>query len=203
MPFVVDGEEAGKQEGSSERRRRGGSLRTVEVYEEPDGEPAILLKRPSANFSSPSSSPMVYHELEDIGIGCVEEHDRARSDEVEIRTLLTATEIYRQIFPIPLSPSPSTVSATLSPPPSPPSSLSGKKGRPGLGMIGTLRAVLASRAFDFDTGGVKDERLGVRLEEARDRVCDMLTEVERSVRRNTGGGYLRNTLDVRMRRMRS
>ena len=50
-------------------------------------------------------------------------------------------------------------------------------------MIGTLRAALASRAFDFDTGGVKDERLGV----ARDRVCDTLTEVERSVRRNAGG----------------
>ena len=50
-------------------------------------------------------------------------------------------------------------------------------------MIGTLRAALASGAFDFDTGRVKDERLGVRLEEARDRVCDMLTEVERSVRR--------------------
>ena len=54
-------------------------------------------------------------------------------------------------------------------------------------MIGTLRAALASGAFDFDTGRVKDERLGVRLEEARDRVCDMLTEVERSVRRNAGG----------------
>ena len=54
-------------------------------------------------------------------------------------------------------------------------------------MIGTLRAVLASRAFDFDTGRARDERLGVRLEEARDRVCDMLTEVERSVRRNAGG----------------
>ena len=65
----------------------------------------------------------------------------------------------------------------------PPSSLSGKNGRLGLGMIGTLRATLASGAFDFDTGRVKPERLGV----ARDRVCDMLMEVERSVRRNAGG----------------
>lgn len=44
---------------------------------------------------------MVYHELEDIGIRCVEGHDLARSDEVEIRTLLTSTEIYRQILPRP------------------------------------------------------------------------------------------------------
>ena len=50
-------------------------------------------------------------------------------------------------------------------------------------MIGTLRAALASGAFDFDTGRVKDERLGV----GRNHVYDMLTEGERSVRRNAGG----------------
>ena len=50
-------------------------------------------------------------------------------------------------------------------------------------MIGTLRAALASGAFDLDTGRVKPERVGV----ARDRVCDMLTELERSMGRNDGG----------------
>ncbi|KAI0084767.1 hypothetical protein BDY19DRAFT_997497 [Irpex rosettiformis] len=155
-------------------------------------ELAILLERiwdigfGSSSDDIASRSGKAGVSPEDIGIGCVEEHDLARSDEVEIRTLLTATEIYRRIFPSSFpscasSAAVSAVSVILSPPPSPPSAASWKK---NLSMIGTLRAALASGAFDFDLGRVKDERLGEELEEARDRVCDMLTEVERSVRRN-------------------
>lgn len=108
---------------------------------------------------------------------CEDGHDLARSDEAEIRTLLSATLIYRRIFPSSFPSCATAVSVILSPPPSP--------SRKNLALHVSLRAALASSAFDFDAERLKDERLGTALEDARDRVNDMLTALERSVRRNT------------------
>lgn len=108
--------------------------------------------------------------------GCEDGHDLARSDESEIRTLLSATLIYRRIFPSSFPSCATAVSVILSPPPSP--------SRKNLALHVSLRAALASSAFDFDAERLKDERLGGALEDARDRVNDMLTALERSVRRN-------------------
>lgn len=107
---------------------------------------------------------------------CEDGHDLARSDESEIRTLLSATLIYRRIFPSSFPSCATAVSVILSPPPSP--------SRKNLALHVSLRAALASSAFDFDAERLKDERLGDDLEDARDRVNDMLTALERSVRRN-------------------
>jgi hypothetical protein len=109
-------------------------------------------------------------------IGCYEEHDLARSDEVEIRTLLTATQIYRRIFPSSFPSCVTAVSVILSPPPSP--------SRKNMALHVALRAALASAAFDYNTNRLKDERLASALDDARDKVNDMLTALERSVRRN-------------------
>ena len=140
-------------------------------------------------------------------MACTSPHDdpASSSDEAEIRTLLSATLLYRRIFPscssLSLSHpthtpfSPTAVSAILSPPPSPPS-MSSPSGKKSLALHMSLRAALASPAFDCaderfggSGSGVRggegeEEMLCARLDRARDRVNDALTAVERSVRRN-------------------
>ncbi|KAI0341355.1 hypothetical protein BDW22DRAFT_1358860 [Trametopsis cervina] len=142
-------------------------------------ELAVLLERIwDTGFCSPEdfASRLGRNEVAPEDFGCVDEHDLARNDEAEIRTLLNATQIYRRIFPSTFPSCATAVSVILSPPPSP--------SRKNLAMHVSLRAALASSAFDFDAELLKDERLGAVLEDARDRVNDMLTALERSVRRN-------------------
>lgn len=104
---------------------------------------------------------------------CEDEHDLASTDEAEIRALLSATLIYRRIFP---SSFPScNAPVILSPPPSP--------SRKNVLLHVTLRTALGSPAFD-DRLGRLDEKLGTALEDARDRVVDRLVELERAGRRN-------------------
>lgn len=103
-------------------------------------------------------------------------HDLARSDEAEIRSLLHATLTYRRIFPSSFPSCATAVSVILSPPPSP--------SRKNLTLHVSLRAALASSAFDFEGRSEEDQRLAAALEAARDRVNDMLTALERSLRRN-------------------
>lgn len=105
-----------------------------------------------------------------------DEHDLARNDETEIRNLLSATLVYRRIFPSSFPSCATAVSVILSPPPSP--------SRKNLALHVSLRAALASSAFDFEGKSEEDQRLGAALEDARDRVNDMLTALERSMRRN-------------------
>ena len=106
----------------------------------------------------------------------------ASQDEAEIRALLTATLIYRRIFP-------STIPActlaggaggapafVLSPPPSP------SRRNAKLHML--LRTALGSPAFESGADGrLEDPELGGALEDARDRVVDMLVDFERGCRR--------------------
>jgi hypothetical protein len=103
------------------------------------------------------------------------------NDEVEgIKALLKAVVLYRRIFPT------SIISRTngtlLSPPPSP--------SRKNSKMHLALRRLLGSSVFDDGgfvsqmsaSGGDEGERLGLALDDARDRVVDMLIDLERQLR---------------------
>jgi hypothetical protein len=114
--------------------------------------------------------------------------DEATEDdavESEIRSILSALILYRRIFPSSILSCASAsgvdpVSFILSPPPSP--------SRKNADLHLALRRALASDVFDFDGEDVEDQnmsqeqRLGVALEHARDRVVDMLVEGERAGR---------------------
>jgi hypothetical protein len=137
--------------------------------------------------------------LEDVD--CVFEDNDGEGEEPEhdsleegIKCLLKAVILYRRIFPTSLGScsngTSNGVSILLSPPPSP----SRKNAKLHL----ALRRMLGSSVFDFtDVPGAdretgkshakreNDESLGVALEDARDRVIDMLVDLERQKRGNT------------------
>lgn len=120
------------------------------------------------------------------------QEDLASTDESEIRTLLRATLVYRRLFPSTSSlPSCNTTAVpfVLSPPPSP--------SRKNAELHVTLRAALGSPAFEYGQGHgqtqrhgrdgsdakLENEKLSAALEDARDRVVDMLVDLERACRR--------------------
>ena len=108
----------------------------------------------------------------DVDADCEDEQDLASQDEAEIRALLTATLVYRRIFPSSLPACNGAV--VLSPPPSPP-------GRKSAQVRAALRTALGSPAFESGADGrLEDPELGRALEDARDRVEDMLFELERA-----------------------
>lgn len=131
--------------------------------------------------------------LEDIGYGSdcggnEEVGEDGDSLDEDIVSLLTALTLYRRIFPTSVLPCTTSgagaVSILLSPPPSP--------SRKSSELHLALRRRLGARVFDFTdgsaAGGGRDGNgkdvvsLGVALEDARDRVVDMLVSVERQVR---------------------
>jgi len=138
-------------------------------------ELAVLLERIwDTGFCTHEDVLPRYQDDEDAD--CEDAHDLASKDEAEIRSLLSATIIYRRIFPSSFPACPTSVSFILSPPPSP------SQRNAALHMA--LRTALGSRAFEFASGGrLEDEELAVALEDSRDRVCDMLVELEKSCRR--------------------
>ena len=133
----------------------------------------VLPARPHAGCDAHGRNP-------DVDADCEDEQDLASQDEAEIRALLTATLIYRRIFP-------STIPACalssgrapafiLSPPPSP--------SRRNAQLHMALRTALGSPAFESGADGrLEDPELGAALEDARDRVVDMLVGFERACRR--------------------
>jgi hypothetical protein len=91
--------------------------------------------------------------------------DSADEEEHSVRMLLGAIALYRGLFPSGL-PGSMGVTAILSPPPSP--------SRRNAGLRAALRVALDGEVFYHG---------GPELEEARDRVIDMLVEVDRASRR--------------------
>lgn len=135
---------------------------------------AVLLERIWDTGFCTHEEVLSYPQDEDVD--CEDAHDLASKDEAEIRALLSATIIYRRIFPSSFPACSTSVSFILSPPPSP------SQRNAALHMA--LRTALGSRAFEFASGGrLEDEELAVALEDSRDRVCDMLVELEKSCRR--------------------
>ncbi|KAI0360421.1 hypothetical protein OH77DRAFT_1418340 [Trametes cingulata] len=125
--------------------------------------------RPRANSAS-GRNP-------DVDADCEDEEDLASQDEAEIRALLTATLIYRRIFPstIPAC-APGVAAFVLSPPPSP--------SRRNARLHMALRTALGSPAFEYGADGrLEDPELGAALEDARDRVVDMLVDFDKACRR--------------------
>jgi hypothetical protein len=114
------------------------------------------------------------------------DHEDSQDEaELELRSLLSALILYRRIFPSSILSCVSangaeSVSFILSPPPSP------SRKHPGLHLA--LRRALGSPVFDFseedaeDGKLTEDQRLGLVLEDARDRVVDMLVEGGRAGR---------------------
>ncbi|CCM01225.1 uncharacterized protein FIBRA_03273 [Fibroporia radiculosa] len=120
--------------------------------------------------------PVPHRDSSDEGVDCENAHDLASTDEAEIRSLLSATLIYRRIFPSSFPSCSTSVSFILSPPPSP--------SQRNVALHMALRTALGSPAFEFGSGGrLDDEELSDALEDARDRVNDMLVELEKSCRR--------------------
>ncbi|KAL1943867.1 hypothetical protein VTO73DRAFT_3685 [Trametes versicolor] len=109
----------------------------------------------------------------DVDADCEDAADLASQDEAEIRALLTATLIYRRIFP---SAIPAAAGFVLSPPPSP--------SRRNAQLHMALRTALGSAAFEYGADGrLEDAELGAALEDARDRVVDMLVDFDKACRR--------------------
>ncbi|KAH7920660.1 hypothetical protein BV22DRAFT_1198760 [Leucogyrophana mollusca] len=118
-------------------------------------------------------------------------HDATDNGEEEIETLLTAIVLYRRVFPSqilscntqPGDHEGTTVAFILSPPPSPPSKYSNSvRDCQDKDVLLRLRRALGSSVFDYkerEQGDGDDERQEFSLEDARDRVVDMLVDVER------------------------
>ncbi|PIL27736.1 transcription factor [Ganoderma sinense ZZ0214-1] len=148
-------------------------------------ELAVLLERiwDTGFFSSedtllPAPRHAHAHGCPDVDADCEDEQDLASQDEAEIRALLTATLIYRRIFPstIPACTLAGAPAFVLSPPPSP--------SRRNAKLHMALRTALGSPAFESGADGrLEDPGLGAALEDARDRVVDMLVDFERACRR--------------------
>ncbi|TCD68870.1 hypothetical protein EIP91_009585 [Steccherinum ochraceum] len=166
-----DGEEVlydAEQEQKDEQEMRG----TIEAAKSIGGrtaELAGLLERawdsgfcPEEDVLSSSRPKLGDHDDEH----CEEEHDLADLDAQEIRSLISATLIYRHIFPSSFPSVGPSVSLILSPPPSP--------SRKNVALHTALRTALGSAAFDYVEGRLDDPTLGGALEDARDRVVDIL-----------------------------
>ncbi|KAI0777175.1 hypothetical protein BD413DRAFT_638577 [Trametes elegans] len=135
-----------------------------------------------ALYTSASASTLDADADIDAGMDCEAAADLASQDEAEIRALLTATLLYRRVFPSAIAacaPASGVTAFVLSPPPSPP--MSGRDAR----VHAALRAALGSPAFEAGVGGraLEDAELGAALEDARDRVVDMLVDCEKAWRR--------------------
>ncbi|KAF9566552.1 hypothetical protein CPC08DRAFT_682424 [Agrocybe pediades] len=105
----------------------------------------------------------------------------------EIMALLIALVFYDKLFMQDSSDSPSSVSTLMSPPPSPSTKASAKRAQ----MLLALRTALGNRVFedaDLVTGSSSVEEdetsAAVGLEEAKDRVVDLIVDVERRERRS-------------------
>ena len=104
----------------------------------------------------------------------------------EIKALFTALVLYRRAFVTDLHPECGPSSTLLSPPPSPTPTRSVKYAQ----MLLELRKALGNRVFEDDTdveGEVVDNMEGdvscvLGLEDARDRVVDMIVDVDRKER---------------------
>ena len=126
-------------------------------------------------------------EDDDLALGVDAGDERSMSADTDIRALLTAVVLYRRLFAEAHDGALSS-STLLSPPPTPTAKTTIKRGQ----MLQALRTVLGSRVFeDEDIVGaraVRDadadedavEELG--LEDARDRVVDMIFDSERRLR---------------------
>ena len=150
--------------------------RTIDAARELGGQVKELGRVPEKVWKTPSAA------LDHINVDKDLDHFEAQdSVDTQINALLSALGLYHRVFsssdPLQLA---RCSSALLSPPPSP----TLKSGSKGTRMVHVLRQALGSRVFEDGDGeeGAEGEEEGGRLEDARDRVVDLIVEMERSSR---------------------
>ncbi|PPQ88539.1 hypothetical protein CVT25_009919 [Psilocybe cyanescens] len=173
---VLEDESKEKEKEKEEREWR----RTIDAARELGGRVSVLGTMFERVWKA-SPSALEDAELE-LGEG------EGGEDEIsEIRALLVAVILYRRLFDYGCaSPSSSTSTLLMSPPPSPTSKTALKRS----GMMLALRTALGSRVFEDTEAekqgeGEEEGELSVGLEDAKDRVVDLIVELERKERRST------------------
>jgi hypothetical protein len=182
-----------KERVESERKAEEAEMRrTIEAARELGGDVEELgrilervWKQPANLFLDDLSESLVDaedSEVEDNDDGAVEVLDK------EIKALLTGLVLYRQVFGVQKKGVTSVTSALISPPPSPSSTI-----RPGVraskggqqkerNVLWDLRRALGSGVFEdgaHHAEGEEEEGEGSRLEDARDKVVDLVVDMER------------------------
>ncbi|KAF5352211.1 hypothetical protein D9758_009218 [Tetrapyrgos nigripes] len=164
---LVDDEDDTKSSACADEKEDDERRRTIEAARSLGGKMAEL------GDVLQKVGTMGVWELDDLASFAEdEEQDEEPSLDTEIKLLLNALILYRQIFSSSILESAgygSGVSILLSPPPSP--------GSRDMKLHLALRKVLGSSVFDLESGP-----LGGALEDARDKVVDMLVESERARR---------------------
>lgn len=158
----------------------GGRAKELCVLLEKIGQPSFVRHEEVLTFDSSSSSSSSGNGPLDVDV-----------EEAELRTLMSAIVLYRRLFPSAVLSSSSAghgVSVMLSPPPSP--SKRNAKLRTalrvaldsevfdGIGLAGVEGAAASMRCGSASAGGGAALGLSGELDEARDRVVDMLMEVQ-------------------------
>lgn len=186
-----EGQEKVEDRVESERKSEELEMRrTVEAARELGGEVEELgrilervWKQPANLFLDDLSDAFLDNEDSEVEDG---EEGEVETLDKEIKALLTGLVLYRQIFGVEKKGAAAVTSALISPPPSPASTI-----RPGVrssagvqqkerNVLLELRRALGNRVFEDDTEQeVEEEAEGSLLEDARDRVVDLVVDMER------------------------
>ena len=171
----VYGSKSEKDDKESAKRKEGEMKRTIDAACELGGQVEDLGRVLEKVGKTPGAA------LDHITLNLNKDVDFSQSQDsmdTHIDALLSALVLYPRVFLNPLQLA-GCSSALLSPPPSPTLRSGGK----GTRMVHALRQALGSRVFeDGDGDGVEGEEEGGRLEDARDRVVDLIVEMERRSR---------------------
>ena len=169
----VYGSKLEQDDKESVKRKEGEMRRTIDAARELGGQVEELGRILEKVWKTPTAS------LDHINLDESVDFSQAQdSVDTQINALLSALVLYRRVFSDPLQLGCS--SALLSPPPSP----TLRSGSKGTRMVHALRQALGSRVFEDEDGDeeAEGEEEGGRLEDARDRVVDLIVEMERSSR---------------------
>ena len=170
----VYGSNSEKDDKESAKRKEDEMRRTIDAARELGGQIEELGRILEKVWKTPTAALDHINLDEDVDLSEAQD-----SVDTQINALLCALVLYRRVFSDPLQLA-GCSSALLSPPPSPML----KSGSKGTGMVHALRQALGSRVFEDgdEEEGAEGEEEGGRLEDARDRVVDLIVEMERSSR---------------------
>ncbi|EDR04636.1 uncharacterized protein LACBIDRAFT_304339 [Laccaria bicolor S238N-H82] len=159
----------------SVKRKQGEMRRTIDAARELGGQVEELGRVLEKVWKTPGAA------LDHINLNLDKDVDVSQAQDsvdAQINALLSALVLHRRVFSDPLHLA-GCSSALLSPPPSP----TLRSGSKGTRMVHALRQALGSRVFENAEDGAEGEgEEGGRLEDARDRVVDLIVEMERSSR---------------------
>jgi len=170
----VFGSKSEKDDKESAKRKGGEMRRTIDAARELGGQVEELGRVLEKVWKTPAAAlDHIALDLKDVDLAQAQD-----SMDTQINALLSALVLYRCVFSNPLQLA-GCSSALLSPPPSP----TLRSGSKGTRMVHALRQALGSRVFEDGVEGEEGEgEEGERLEDARDRVVDLIVEMERSSR---------------------